>query len=159
MAAWAWLTMGLILSIPLNAADPNPIDVRFLENHCYDCHGDGSKKGGLAIDTLSRDLSDADLQGWIDSRMSPQAATSTSPAKIREWVEAVFADKGTIAEVPLQMRSEPVPGQSKAVLIFSCRFVNGVADVRVTTAVTFEKGVNFLIENIEIDEHSLVSGP
>lgn len=30
----------------------------FLEAHCYDCHGDGQKKGGLDFDELSRDLSD-----------------------------------------------------------------------------------------------------
>jgi mono/diheme cytochrome c family protein len=30
----------------------------FLELHCYDCHGDGSKKGGLAMDELSNKLDD-----------------------------------------------------------------------------------------------------
>jgi hypothetical protein len=30
----------------------------FLELHCYDCHGDGAKKGGLAMDQLSFDLED-----------------------------------------------------------------------------------------------------
>jgi hypothetical protein len=30
----------------------------FLQIHCYDCHGDGAKKGGLAMDKLSFDLED-----------------------------------------------------------------------------------------------------
>ena len=30
----------------------------FLELHCYDCHGDGAQKGGLAMDELSDELSD-----------------------------------------------------------------------------------------------------
>ena len=29
-----------------------------LELHCYDCHGDGAKKGGLAMDELSGKLDD-----------------------------------------------------------------------------------------------------
>ena len=30
----------------------------FLELHCYDCHGDGARKGGLAMDELSDELDD-----------------------------------------------------------------------------------------------------
>ena len=30
----------------------------FLELHCYDCHGDGAKKGGLAMDELTDELAD-----------------------------------------------------------------------------------------------------
>jgi hypothetical protein len=30
----------------------------FLQIHCYDCHGDGAKKGGLAMDQISFDLED-----------------------------------------------------------------------------------------------------
>ena len=30
----------------------------FLEDHCYDCHGDGQDKGGLDFDQLGHDLSD-----------------------------------------------------------------------------------------------------
>ncbi|MBT3635819.1 MAG: DUF1592 domain-containing protein [Opitutae bacterium] len=30
----------------------------FLELHCYDCHGEGAKKGGLAMDELSNKLND-----------------------------------------------------------------------------------------------------
>jgi len=31
----------------------------FLERHCFDCHGDGAAKGGLDLDKLRRDLTDA----------------------------------------------------------------------------------------------------
>lgn len=107
----------------------------------------------------ARNLTDVDLQEWIDSSMSDQAADSTSPARIREWVEAVFADKGSIAEVPLTMRSEPGPVIATTVLIFPCRFVNGTADVRVICAVSIEKGVTYLIDDIKVGGHSLVDGP
>lgn len=37
----------------------------FLENHCYDCHGDGMSKGGLDFDELKTDLADpANFAKW-----------------------------------------------------------------------------------------------
>jgi len=37
----------------------------FLEFHCYDCHGDGQNKGGLALETLETALSNpADFAHW-----------------------------------------------------------------------------------------------
>ena len=52
----------------------------FLVVHCYDCHGDGAKKGGLAMDQLSFDLEDpATFVTWeriydraISGEMPPQ---------------------------------------------------------------------------------------
>ena len=31
----------------------------FLEMHCFDCHGEGENKGGLDLEKLGRDLTDA----------------------------------------------------------------------------------------------------
>ncbi len=31
----------------------------FFEAHCFDCHGDGAAKGGLDLEKLGRNLSDA----------------------------------------------------------------------------------------------------
>jgi len=38
----------------------------FLEFHCYDCHGDGMKKGGLALDGLADGLNDPEAHAtWV----------------------------------------------------------------------------------------------
>jgi hypothetical protein len=107
----------------------------------------------------ARDLSDEDVQALIESSMSERAAASTTPAKIREWVEKVKADQGSLAEVTLNMRVEPMPGTTTTVLVFPCRFVNGTADVRVISAVSLKDGMKFLIDDIKVGGHSLHNEP
>ena len=52
----------------------------FLELHCYDCHGDGAKKGGLAMDQLSNDLEDpATFVTW--ERIYDRAISGEMPPK------------------------------------------------------------------------------
>jgi hypothetical protein len=52
----------------------------FLELHCYDCHGDGAKKGGLAMDQLSYDLEDpATFVTW--ERIYDRAMSGEMPPK------------------------------------------------------------------------------
>ena len=52
----------------------------FLELHCYDCHGDGAKKGGLAMDQLSNDLEDpATFVTW--ERIYDRAMSGEMPPK------------------------------------------------------------------------------
>jgi hypothetical protein len=52
----------------------------FLELHCYDCHGDGAKKGGLAMDQLSFDLEDpATFVTW--ERIYDRATSGEMPPK------------------------------------------------------------------------------
>jgi len=52
----------------------------FLELHCYDCHGDGAKKGGLAMDKLSFDLEDpATFVTW--ERIYDRAISGEMPPK------------------------------------------------------------------------------
>ena len=52
----------------------------FLELHCYDCHGDGAKKGGLAMDQLSYDLADpANFVTW--ERIYDRAMGGEMPPK------------------------------------------------------------------------------
>jgi len=50
------LASGFCLSVRAGA----PLSDAFLKKHCFDCHGDGAKKGELSLDVLSRDLSDAE---------------------------------------------------------------------------------------------------
>ena len=52
----------------------------FLELHCYDCHGDGARKGGLAMDQLSNDLEDpATFVTW--ERIYDRAISGEMPPK------------------------------------------------------------------------------
>ncbi|HYR58116.1 MAG TPA: c-type cytochrome domain-containing protein, partial [Chthoniobacteraceae bacterium] len=76
--------------------------VPLLENYCYDCHGEGEKKGGLALDkyqSLDAHLRDTELwyPVWknVDSQLMPPAKeTQLAPAerdKLLRWIEtAVF---------------------------------------------------------------------
>ncbi len=75
-----------------NAAPP--IDPVFLETHCYDCHGDGIKKGGLAIDDLKTDFADAEV--------------------MRRWVQ--IHDRITAGEMPPKDKPQPEAKQKQAFL-------------------------------------------
>src|SRR5437870_5388277 len=76
--------------------------VPLLDNYCYDCHGDGAKKGGLALDkytSLDAHLNNTELwfSVWknVQSQLMPPASKSQPKPDERErllrWVErAVF---------------------------------------------------------------------
>jgi hypothetical protein len=84
----------------------------FLQEYCNDCHADGSAEGGLAIDTLGRDLSDpATFAKWerlFDRvelhEMPPADMDQPSAAQRRDFldslraplVDAHAAAKGTV---------------------------------------------------------------
>ena len=85
----------------------------FLELHCYDCHGDGAKKGGLAMDKLSFDLEDpATFVTWeriydraISGEMPPKKIAERPSAKElalfsrhleAPLIDAHLKDKGTV---------------------------------------------------------------
>lgn len=59
-----WMTFAMrylaafLFACPAFAGEFSPALKPFLETHCYDCHGDGSSKGGLDFDELDTDLSD-----------------------------------------------------------------------------------------------------
>jgi mono/diheme cytochrome c family protein len=69
------------------------------ENHCYDCHGDGLKKGELALDDFES-IADmqADRERWkrirshIDQRLMPpideEQPTADARAKMVRWIDA-----------------------------------------------------------------------
>lgn len=60
------LLVSLILPMRCLGLNDLAADLQvFLENHCYDCHGDGMAKGGLDFDELETDLSDpANFARW-----------------------------------------------------------------------------------------------
>ena len=85
----------------------------FLELHCFDCHGDGAKKGGLAMDKLSEKLEDPEaFATWeriyeraINGEMPPQKVKDrpgpVELIKVRELLgghlsEAHSKVKGTV---------------------------------------------------------------
>ena len=66
--------------ISIACAEWNRELTSFLEFHCYDCHGDGAKKGGLAMDQLSNDLDDpATFVTW--ERIYDRAMSGEMPPK------------------------------------------------------------------------------
>ena len=73
----------------------------FLELHCYDCHGDGAKKGGLAMDELTYELDDpAVFAKW--ERIYDRALNGEMPPK-------KIKERPTVDELQnLKLRLEPV---------------------------------------------------
>ena len=56
----------------------------FLELHCFDCHGDGAAKGGLDLEKLGRDLSDAAVFAKWERIFDRVAAGEMPPAKVKD---------------------------------------------------------------------------
>jgi hypothetical protein len=87
--------------------DPSPL----LREFCFDCHGEGSKKGGIALDQLGS-VKPADRKAWhavwsnLDAQLMPPAnkpqPTAQQRALLQEWVE-----RGALGLDPAQ----PDPGR------------------------------------------------
>lgn len=88
---------GACLTPPLTARaaqapDPPPL----LREYCFDCHGDGSKKGGVALDHLGKS-SPADRKVWhavwsnLDAHLMPPSDKPRPSAKeramLQDWIE------------------------------------------------------------------------
>jgi len=58
MSRISWIAFLFLGLANLGAKDWKNELSEILEFHCYDCHGDGAKKGGLAMDELSNKLDD-----------------------------------------------------------------------------------------------------
>ncbi len=57
-----WISASMLSAATLFPKEPEA----FLERHCFDCHGDGTAKGGLDLETLGRDLADeATFAKWV----------------------------------------------------------------------------------------------
>ena len=92
-------TLAALTASALAAPDLSPAgfikSVRpFFDDHCYDCHGDGEKKGDFALDTLALDFS--------------------APAKMRAWVN-VF-DQIDSGEMPPKKKPRPEAAAKAAAL-------------------------------------------
>ena len=74
----------------------------FLQLHCYDCHGDGAKKGGLAMDELSDELDDpAVFEKW--ERIHDRAISGEMPPKkvLERPAEKELEDFSRVLSKPL----------------------------------------------------------
>ena len=87
--------------------DPSPL----LREFCFDCHGEGSKKGGIALDQLGKEKP-ADRKAWhavwsnLDAQLMPPAGkpqpTPQQRALLQDWVQ-----RGALGLDP----SQPDPGR------------------------------------------------
>jgi hypothetical protein len=103
LAFCTWSTMAMATGF---AAEPKAVFekeiVPVLEEYCYDCHGEGTKKGGFALDgfkSLADNLNNTEhwYAVWknVQSQLMPPAKDPQPPVEKREkllrWIEtAVF---------------------------------------------------------------------
>src|SRR5216110_1850031 len=74
---------GAAFATPLPAAKLNP----FFEQHCVECHDGTVKKGGLDLESLSREPADAEtLRRWV--RVFDRVETGEMPPKKKARPEA-----------------------------------------------------------------------
>jgi hypothetical protein len=84
-------------AIELNAI--GKIGRAFLEEHCYECHGDGSSKGELDLDELGTDFSDAEIMRlWVlihdrvaSGEMPPKKKPRPRPSETNPFLKALAA--------------------------------------------------------------------
>ena len=108
--AGPWLVRGLVIGIAFlllggvasNADVPATAQFRkdvqpILKEFCYDCHGDGAKKGAVAFDELKSDAQMLDHKLWLKvltnvraGLMPPEKKPHLSPAeqqKLEQWIK------------------------------------------------------------------------
>ncbi|SVB14872.1 uncharacterized protein METZ01_LOCUS167726, partial [marine metagenome] len=78
-----YVTVSTLLAAPFSVKTE-----AFLESHCFDCHGDGAAKGGLDLEKLGRDLSDAAVFAKWERIFDRVAAGEMPPAKVKDRPEA-----------------------------------------------------------------------
>jgi len=100
MSRISWIAFLFLGLANLGAKDWKNELSEILEFHCYDCHGDGAKKGGLAMDELSNKLDDpAVFVKW--ERIYDRALNGEMPPK-------KIKDRPTVDELKkLKLRLEP----------------------------------------------------
>ena len=98
--AHAALALGVLFATASQAAqDIGEIErqaLPLLQEFCFDCHGEGSKKGGVALDKLGREQP-ADRKAWhsvwsnLDAHLMPPSdkpqPTPQQRALLQDWIE------------------------------------------------------------------------
>src|SRR5829696_620752 len=96
----AWLLLSLFVNSPALAADDSQFrkDIQpILTEFCYDCHGDGAKKGNVAFDELNTNALTHDPTFWLKvlknvraGLMPPEKKPKPSAddrAKLEQWIK------------------------------------------------------------------------
>ena len=103
----ASLAIPLALLAAVAVAEKSPLDVYhssivpILEDHCYECHGDGYDKGKVAFDALETDDQILQTDLWLRVLNNTRAGlmpaekkphlSPTEQAKLEHWIKyAVF---------------------------------------------------------------------
>jgi hypothetical protein len=95
-----WFAFASLLLIPTQFASAAPADAAkdiqpLLTKYCYDCHGDGARKGKLAIDELTTDAQDRQTwwkvlknvrAGIMPPQKKPQP-TEAEKAQLADWIK------------------------------------------------------------------------
>mgnify|MGYP001165075919 CR=1 FL=1 len=92
--AYAACVFPIIAWSSIGVETAGKVDRVFLEKHCYECHGDGSSKGELALDELGTDFSDAEI--------------------MRLWV--LIHDRVASGEMPPKKKARPQPSEASPFL-------------------------------------------
>ena len=113
---WRILSFSLIFNLgeacALALAAPNPGLPPLLQEFCFDCHGEGSKKGGVTLDHPAFTSPEDQRKFWfdvwrnLDAELMPPSdkprPTSAQRAALQAWIEAN----------PLQLDpAQPDPGR------------------------------------------------
>lgn len=86
LASVVWVGEAFAAPLPVQKLNP------FFENHCVECHDETAKKGGLDLESLSRDPTDAEsLRRWVRVFDRVQSGEMPPKKKPRPDVAALSA--------------------------------------------------------------------
>ncbi|MEC5125668.1 DUF1592 domain-containing protein [Verrucomicrobiales bacterium BCK34] len=110
--------LGCAFAVSAHAADGFTKKIEpFFEKHCYECHDDLTKKGGLDIYALSQDLSD--------------------PAALDKWI--YIYDRVAKGEMPPKDRNAPSTGEKR---IFASELAPSLSEAHSATKQTVLRRLN-----------------
>ncbi len=104
--------LALGMGLPLLAREHWPDD--FLEKHCYDCHDGESKKGGLDMLSLSRDLgAEETFAKWLYAYDRIERGEMPPPKRDRPSGAEKEKALGSLSEIILESEAEKYRGLAR----------------------------------------------
>jgi len=98
---------------------------------------------------LESNPSEAEINDALQKHCSQDFRDSVSPERMREWLESIHQDHGTLvskAEAP-----QPVQRTNQIALKFECKFVNGTAPIVIVYS---KDSFELRVDDIEVDGQS-----
>ncbi|MFT5189831.1 MAG: hypothetical protein ACI957_002863 [Verrucomicrobiales bacterium] len=127
------LASVLLMLVGRGAVGPEGVAM-FLERHCFECHGDGVAKGGLALDALpmvisgeAEDSAQVEWQGVLEKlemrSMPPRKVGKARPEEeavtaVIAWIRGEFAGQGITPEVDHKRAMPSFGNQLDHVVLF-----------------------------------------